>query len=303
MEYNYIADSIGWYANKIIKKKTRAVVRHLFENTFYLDYKDDMVVVTRKNYPSPITIIISSDRQEKPFNKILRIEGEAYISRNTIRINDLIININNPEIYKPRNLPDPDMESLKIVKKIFDKSLKAVFILYSCTSMKIPLFKTLEFRKFIDEVVYPFSRRETDVIHDSEKYKILLGVGEGFTPSGDDFILGFIVIVNSFYKLLSIRKVRLDEKLLLNSTTWVSAMYLKYTQLGMYDAGIENFLSALLEGDENLVKDSLIRIIERGHISGLDISLGVITGLACVLDNLEDRGHVSNIIRYIENFY
>ncbi len=303
MEYNYTAYSIGWFANKVIKKGKRAIVQYIFENTFYLNYGNDMVVVTRRNYPSPISIILSSDKQEKPFNKILRIGGEAYTSKNTIKISNLVINIDSPETYKPRNLPDPDIESLKAAKKVFDKSLKAIFILYSCTPMKIPLFKTLEFKKFVDEVVYPFSRRQTDVIRDPEKYRILLGVGEGFTPSGDDFLLGFIVTINSFNKLLSIRKIRLDEKLLLNSTAWVSAMYLKYTQLGIYDGRIENFLSALLEGDENMATDALIDIIGRGHISGLDISLGMVTGLACILEYLGDRGPLSKIVRYIENFY
>jgi hypothetical protein len=303
MEYNYTAYSIGWFANKVIKKEKRAIVQYIFENTFYLNYGNDMVVVTRKNYPSSITIILSSDKQGKPFNNILRIGGEAYTSKNTIRIGSLTINIDRPEIYRPRNLPDPDAESLKVAKEIFGKPLKAILILYSCTPVKNPLFKTLEFKKFIDEVVYPFSRRQTDVIHDPEKYRILLGVGEGFTPSGDDFLLGFIVTINLFDKLLSIRKIRLDEKLLLNSTAWVSAMYLKYTQLGIYDERIENFLSALLEGDENMAIDTLISIIERGHISGLDISLGIITGLACILEYLGERGFVSNIMRYMENFY
>jgi len=303
MEYNYTAYSIGWFANKVIKKGKRAIVQYIFENTFYLNYGNDMVVVTRRNYPSPISIILSSDKQEKPFNKILRIGGEAYTSKNTIKISNLVINIDSPETYKPRNLPDPDIESLKAAKKVFDKSLKAIFILYSCTPMKIPLFKTLEFKKFVDEVVYPFSRRQTDVIRDPEKYRILLGVGEGFTPSGDDFLLGFIVTINSFNKLLSIRKIRLDEELLLNSTAWVSAMYLKYMQLGIYDGVIENFLSALMEGDENMAIDTLINIIKRGHISGLDISLGFITGLACILEYLEGRGFLSNIMRYVENFY
>jgi len=303
MEYNYTAYSIGWLANKVIKKEKRAIVQYIFENTFYLNYGNDMVVVTRKNYPSPISIILSSDRQEKPFNKMLRIGGEAYTSKNTIKISNLVINIDNTETYRPRNLPDPDIESLKVAKKIFHKLLKTVFILYSCTPTKIPLFKTIEFKKFIDEVVYPFSRRQTDAIRDPEKYRILLGVGEGFTPSGDDFILGFIVTVNSFNKLLSIRKIRLGEKLLLDSTAWVSAMYLKYTQLGIYDGRIEDFLSALLEGDEGMAIDTLINIIERGHTSGLDISLGIITGLACILEYLGDGGSLSKIMRYIENFY
>jgi len=302
MEYR--ANSIGWLANKILsEKKTAPLVRLLFDNTIYLDFIDNMIIVTKKHYLSPITVDLYPSEEEKPFSRMLKIREEAFIDKDLIRIGNLTINIDKAGIYKSRRLAPPSLDSLREVCKILDKSLKMILILYSSTNAKFPIFKTLEFKRFINEVVYPFMKGDAEVIHNPRRYRMLLGVGEGFTPSGDDFILGFIGVINFFHKLLSIRKVRLNEKILFESTNWASAMYIRYMQRGIYDEKIEDFFSAISDCQPRKVLDSLFSIARRGHISGLDISLGLTIGLASIAGFLIDEEIASNIMMYIENSY
>lgn len=304
MGYRCTAYSVGWLAIRILsEKETTALVRLLFDNTIYLDFIDDMVIVTRKQYSSPVTVNLYPDECWKPFNKILRIGEKVFIEGNMLRINGLTINIDKAGIFNSRSLTDPSLESLNGLSKILDKLLRMLSLLYSTANVNIPIFKTLEFKKFMDEVVCPFAGGDTGALHNPEKYRILLGAGEGFTPSGDDFISGFISVINFFHKLLSIRKVRLDEKILFDSTTWASAMYIKYMQLGIYDGVIEDFFSAISNNEPGEVVDALISIVRRGHTSGLDISLGLTVGLASVISYLTGRESASNIVKYMENFY
>ena len=299
MEYRYTAHSIGWLANKILsEKKTTPLVRLLFDNTLYLDSIDDMIIVTKKHYLSPITVDLYPNNEEKPFSRILKIREKAIIDKNLIRIGNLTINIDKAGIYKSRRIAPPSLDSLREACKILDKSLKMTLILYSSTNAKFPIFKTLEFKKFINEVVYPFMRGDAEILYNTEKYRMLLGVGEGFTPSGDDFILGFIGVINFFHKLLSIRKVRLNEKILFESTNWASAMYIRYMQQEIYDEKIEDFFSAISSCQPHDALDSLFSIARRGHISGLDISLGLTIGLASIAGFLIDEEIASNTVSY-----
>jgi hypothetical protein len=110
----------------------------------------------------------------------------------------------------------------------------------------------------------------------------LLGVGQGLTPSGDDFLLGF---------LCGLRDLGIDrclaaaEKmayhLLTNSpirTTSLSAEYIKYGVKGFYHKRIIDFIEAFNMGS---ISDMLMEaesLMDLGHFSGVDLMTGFAYG-------------------------
>ncbi|MCX8192884.1 MAG: DUF2877 domain-containing protein [Nitrososphaeria archaeon] len=259
-----------------------------------------MIIVTRKDNRSPHTINTSQDNLNRSFQSYVKVRDKVEVDDSYIRVGELEIELRDAEIYTP-------IEIVKIrdvddsLEKLFWKGLNSIMILYSISSSCISILELDGFREFLKNVVYPFSRRNVEAVKRIEEYRALLGLGGGFTPSGDDFLLGFISIVNLVDEELQVPKIVLDEDVLFNYTNWVSGMFLKYAQHGLYDEHLHQLLTSLSLRDEEIFTDSLLQLVRRGHTSGLDISLGVVTGLASIIDILKSRGLTEKLIKDVLN--
>lgn len=125
------------------------------------------------------------------------------------------------------------------------------------------------------------SRDGTEI--DGILYK-LIGRGRGLTPSGDDILLGLLV-VDSGFKLLSedflgSLKGLVEEGGL---TTDISTNYYLSGFEGDFGRNLRDFLSSLSEKNFEDTKASLGRIMDKGHSSGLDTITGIALGLEEIL--------------------
>jgi hypothetical protein len=115
----------------------------------------------------------------------------------------------------------------------------------------------------------------------------LIGLGEGLTPSGDDFLAGLVGILNVIHRESPLkweweRKLKILNQCLLdaiaaNKTTLVSNMLLKSASNGWFCEKVQNFLLNLVEEKDNL-EDSLKQVLSIGHNSGSDMLAGIFTG-------------------------
>ena len=111
----------------------------------------------------------------------------------------------------------------------------------------------------------------------------LLGLGIGLTPSGDDFLCGFL------YALLRLEHDKPSTQALSNNilalapthTGKISAAYLKAVADGWDFSLLDNFLQALFS-EENCSEaaDSLLQI---GSSSGGEMALGILTATVCIV--------------------
>lgn len=115
----------------------------------------------------------------------------------------------------------------------------------------------------------------------------LVGRGGGLTPSGDDFIVGFMMAQKAFgtaEKWDKAVKVALSRR----NTTDISLAY--------YEAALSGFVSELFcvlvrslswENKEDV--DSLIELIKKyGHTSGTDTLFGFMNGLGSIINEMRE---------------
>jgi len=114
---------------------------------------------------------------------------------------------------------------------------------------------------------------------------LLIGLGPGFTPSGDDLVGGLMLALTSAGRaplrndLWHALRPELDDL-----TTPPSAMHLSAAADGMAAEPIHHLLDDILRGGTHAVGDRLAAVTRLGHTSGWDIAAGLILGLEAVLD-------------------
>lgn len=109
---------------------------------------------------------------------------------------------------------------------------------------------------------------------------LLLGLGPGFTPSGDD-VLGGLMLALTAGGRLTLRDALWQalEPELGALTVPASAMHLSAAADGMASEPVHDLVAALLIGDEAPIARRLDAVAMIGHTSGWDILAGLVMGL------------------------
>ena len=115
----------------------------------------------------------------------------------------------------------------------------------------------------------------------SEQLSCIVGLGNGFTPSGDDFIVGFLFCLN---RILSCSNHKYAKFVIVGNTNWASKKFIDYSQNDIVIEPLEVFVNFLLSG-ENETKFPLMDLLHIGKSSGIDASIGVIIATVFVFDN------------------
>ena len=107
----------------------------------------------------------------------------------------------------------------------------------------------------------------------------LLGFGSGLTPSGDDFLCGFITAAHCQFNRYSNCLFQLKEIVLANltKTNSISASFLQSATHECVLDSLCNFAEAISNGFK--LEESLKQLCTLGHSSGMDIATGFLYGL------------------------
>jgi hypothetical protein len=129
---------------------------------------------------------------------------------------------------------------------------------------------------------------EKDVGRAVENGKGLIGLGVGLTPSGDDFLCGFMAMLSTVFSGYLAEEREFFEKF--NShlvtqiearTNLISREYLIIHSRGNPTESTCNMIQDVVDGSSNM-KNSIKKLCEVGHSSGTDIAIGVVLGF-CIL--------------------
>jgi len=121
---------------------------------------------------------------------------------------------------------------------------------------------------------------------DHESVAVLLGLGPGLTPSGDDFLGGMLIALHVCGKIKVQKQLYIPIFTLLGNTGSVSRAHLQAASIGEGSEALHRIFYALLKGDVvNLVSglDSIERI---GHTSGWDTLAGIVTVLRIMISEV-----------------
>jgi hypothetical protein len=113
-----------------------------------------------------------------------------------------------------------------------------------------------------------------------EAASMLIGLGPGLTPSGDDLLGGAMIALRALGRDDRARRVA-DWALPLAATRTgaISAAHLACAAAGEGNASLHEFLAALLMGDDAGIASAVAALAAIGHSSGWDMLAGV--ALAC----------------------
>ncbi len=115
----------------------------------------------------------------------------------------------------------------------------------------------------------------------------LAGVGEGLTPSGDDFLVGLVAALR-FHRVSGGPGPELDILTALASeaggrTSAFSAQNILSAAEGLVSEDVSDWLVSFHLGDLHAVKKATTRLLNLGHSSGVDTFAGMSMGLSSVL--------------------
>lgn len=110
----------------------------------------------------------------------------------------------------------------------------------------------------------------------------LLGVGPGSTPSGDDFLLGFLSgMTHAQHGRCRTASEKMAYHMVENAknlTTFLSIAYIKYGVKGLYHQCLSDMISAFVAGTEEEMVSKTQALMTLGHSSGIDLLVGFIYG-------------------------
>jgi hypothetical protein len=127
--------------------------------------------------------------------------------------------------------------------------------------------------KWLDEF-YSKTLNEIEVEH-------LIGLGEGLTPSGDDFIVGIIHGFH-FLEILSSQKLDIFTRFknrvsyLKNQTGTISRHYIDYALERQWGSNSEGIIKSIIQNDADQLEYYLSNKLAIGGSSGYDESFGII---------------------------
>ena len=119
----------------------------------------------------------------------------------------------------------------------------------------------------------------------------LIGLGEGLTPSGDDFIGGLLFCIQTLQDLFDDDHLDFSDlvpEFLRSSkprTNLISYTVLKDHASGHTYESLQDSIQALLTGmDQEILRQAIHRLIKIGHSTGWDMLCGMLTGLLILND-------------------
>lgn len=120
----------------------------------------------------------------------------------------------------------------------------------------------------------------------AEEASHLIGLGPGLTPSGDDFLCGFLGTMSLVSPLLGDQGKDIDDlnRRVMSSidgrTNPISHAYLRHYARGEPSGSTSRMIQCILDGTESSIKESIINMCRVGHSSGTDTALGVLTAFS-----------------------
>lgn len=239
--------------NDWLKNSRHPRILHVFDRACNLinEYREILSIVTPQIGDGPFNLVIED---VIIFSEHLHIRSPISIHESQLTLGDFIIPLDHARTWSPR----PDWEKGYVKKDEITERVSKLQIAHD------------EFPGLLS-----FALANADISSCLSAARQLAGLGQGLTPSGDDFIMGAIHaawIVHP-YEIASV----LADEIAKNTaplTTSLSAAWIR--SAGRGEAGIlwHHFFDALISGNMIIIQESMEKILAVGGTSGADALAG-----------------------------
>jgi len=287
------ARSIGQIAYEALRSARGGPVGSViacFQNSFYIKtLNDQLIFVTNRLLKSPMTINLGSSTD---FGHLKPLEG-VFFEQPELRVGDLTIDLSGAPIQGDQF----SITALRIGR--LQEALYAAATILAIVDTRLSVLDNtwVSFGK-----IGQFARTGILSVRDSggnENFRAtageIIGLGGGFTPSGDDLLAGFLATYNSFATALGRNRIIIDFETIRQSTNWISAKILDYMQREVYDDQVSQLIRSVAMGNQDEFIMAIEALLPRGHTSGVDIAVGSILAGALLVD-LSNNGHETEAV-------
>ncbi len=144
-----------------------------------------------------------------------------------------------------------------------------------CLSLSRPIPRTGVHRRMAEQMAA--GRAALTRGDDTEATRCLRGLGIGLTPSGDDFLCGFLYALGlappaAQARRSSLLRHSLGDNVLVNH-------FLRLAAAGLYHEHFKAFVMAVCSGTEGAMEDTFKPLLQQGATSGVDTVAGFFCGL------------------------
>ncbi|MCF8008720.1 MAG: DUF2877 domain-containing protein [Halanaerobiales bacterium] len=157
----------------------------------------------------------------------------------------------------------------KVIKEIDNKSsLNKTILNYQEIIKNNKSFDLTPLQKYFYQLL-------SNIVFSNSSVKPLIGLGIGLTPTGDDFLIGYLSAIESFKikDKYNIKKCLLSADIF-NLTNILSGLQIKAALQRRYNEKLYNFYKNI-SNNEQIYMRSLKELIETGSSSGLDLLAGI----------------------------
>ena len=285
MQNTLRAKSIGSLALKTLSREGSAVfgtVINTFANSFYARTgKDELVFFTNHPIRSPITINLDTksdlEKQVAPL-QVLATQGKQILvgTDRTITLDSALLYDDTTEQSSGLNL---DFSVTRKAFRIVSVILEIIDTSQSVLDPRGIAHKSIV--EFVPNAVMSLLRQEGEERFREMALRIV-GLGSGFTPSGDDTLGGFLAVYNSFASSIGRAPIFLELHAIEQRTSWISAKLLDYMQHLILDEQVRHLIDSVTDKDELVL--AFQSLLPRGHASGVDMCVGAILALGIIHD-------------------
>lgn len=262
--------------------KFRGTIHSIFHKALNLKLEEgDMLsLLVSRIDKSPTSIILNLD-SFTPFNA--KVGDEFYIEDKKLIVGLEEISLDHAFKYELK-LPNIDKKSrflednLSIAHEYMDSLIKNVN-----NPMELLIFKKLK----------ESANNLKLGLEISSIFKSLIGMGIGLTPSGDDFLVGFMSV--AFLKVSGMENFKAAfESLIFEArslTNEISYSVLKNASRGYFKQIYSDFIDSFFTS--TIRDEDFEAILKMGYSSGRDTLLGIITGLE-IFRNMNSQLVITN---------
>jgi len=280
------ASSIGSLAAQALRDADSEIIGQVlntFPNSFYVKTLDgELLFVTNHPLKSPITVNVEDtsglNQLVKPLDQV-RLRGRE-INAGRASIDLQATSRYQSEAGQARRF---SCGSTEIARSLRTASFLLRIVDTSQSVLDPRSFAHAGIAQFVDDGILPF-RLPGMERHFHEAALKIVGLGSGFTPSGDDTLGGFLAAYNSLAPAIGRSLILLDFATLQNRSSWISARLLDYMQRLVLDEQVRSLIDSAARGDGDALILALETLLPRGHTSGVDISTGALLALVLIHD-------------------
>lgn len=183
-------------------------------------------------------------------------------------------------------------QKIDLSAQLSAKNIEAKAVLYAMDQcrlyMKASFFCSAEpaITQIYDDLKkLPFYMQNNLMNRACQMVQKIIGLGAGLTPSGDDFLCGFLLasslkpaLFTEFTRFLQHHiKIPLNQQ-----TSLISSYFLDYALKNIYAENLWHIRKGVLDNNSKAITQWITKTAPMGHTSGADILLGLYYGLSAI---------------------